>query len=151
MLIVPDDRKYRHRGYMDTGRDSEPRRHSVDEPRQPSTPGAPKGRSAGIDKSLAVVCKQCGQSVRDAGEIAADTVCSRCGQPLHSCRQCTFFDSSARWECSRNESIPQRVAVKTAGNVCPVYSPLASFDLTGSKASDSPSDARKAFEALFKK
>lgn len=121
------------------------------EPDRSSSPGAPRGRSAGIEKDLAVVCKKCGSSVPALDEIAPDSVCSKCGQALHSCLQCNFFDSSARWECSRNGRIPARVAVKTAGNECPEFAPAASFDLTGRKAADSPSDAKKAFEALFKK
>ena len=136
---------------MDTGRDSQPGPRTPDEPGKSSTVGAPRGRSAGTEKDLAVVCKKCGNQVRDFGEIKQDTVCGRCGRALHSCLQCNFFDSSARWECSQSSRIPARVADKNSGNACPAYSPAASFDLTGPKANDSPVDARKAFEALFKK
>jgi len=136
---------------MDTGRSSEPRPRSSSEPDRSSSPGAPRGRSAGIEKDLAVICKKCGSQIRDFGEIKPDSACPRCGQALHSCLQCNFFDSSARWECSQHARIPARIAVKNTSNSCPAYSPAASFDMTGRKASDSPTDARKAFEALFKK
>jgi hypothetical protein len=89
--------------------------------------------------------------VQGFDQISPETSCLRCGQAIHSCLQCNFFDSSARWECARNERIPARIAVKTAKNACPEFAPAASFDLTGRKAVDSPSDAKKAFEALFKK
>jgi hypothetical protein len=136
---------------MDSGRDAEPRSRAADEPRRSSTIGAPRGRTAGIDKNLVAACKHCGRQIREIDEITTASVCSQCGQPLHSCRQCRSFDSSARWECSENARIPARVPEKTAPNSCPVFSPSASFDLTGPKASDSPADARKAFDALFKK
>ena len=136
---------------MDSGRDDAPRSPKIDESGRSSAPGAPRGRSAGIEKDLAVVCKKCGNQIRDFGEIRPDSACPRCGQALHSCSQCRHFDSSARWECAENARIPARVAGKTVANDCAAYAPAASFDLTGRKASDSPTDARKAFEALFKK
>jgi hypothetical protein len=135
---------------MDTGRENDKPRAPAEAGRS-SAEGAPRGRSAGTEKDLAVVCKKCGNQVRDFGEIKRDSACPRCGQALHSCLQCSFFDSAARWECSQHARIPARIAAKSAANDCPVYAPAASFDLTGRKASDSPSDARKAFDALFKK
>jgi hypothetical protein len=148
---VADDRKYRHRGYMDSG--SSPSRG----PRSPEasppsrSEGAPRGRSAGFEKDLVVACKKCGQKASGLDPIESATTCSRCGNPLHACAQCAHFDSAARWECTQNAKIPARITVKTAANGCPVYSPLASFDMTGPKTADTPSDARRAFDALFKK
>ena len=136
---------------MDSGGERGARPRDPGEPDRSASPGAPRGRSAGIEKDLAVVCKKCGNPVQGLGEIESDSACARCGQALHSCLQCSFFDSSARWECSANARIPARVAAKGARNECPAFSPAASFDLTGRKAADSPSDAKKAFEALFKK
>ena len=137
---------------MDSGSDAPraPRGRAGEAP--PSrTEGAPRGRSAGFDKDLVVQCKKCGQRVPGLDEIAPATVCPKCGGALHSCAQCRHFDSSARWECARHAEIPARVAVKTAANDCPLFSPLAGFDLTGTRASETPSDARRAFDALFKK
>ena len=148
---MSDDRKYRHRGYMDSG--SEPSRgsRSRDDGVPPKSEGGPRGRSAGIDKALVVQCKKCGQTVRGFDDVTAGTVCPKCGASLHACAQCKHFDSGARWECRENARIPARIPVKTAANGCPVYEPLTSFDLTGAKAADNPADARRAFEALFKK
>jgi hypothetical protein len=117
----------------------------------PRTEGAPRGRSAGFEKDLVVQCKKCGQRIPGLDEIAPATACPKCGSPLHSCAQCRNFDSSARWECVRNAEIPARIPAKTAANPCPLFSPLAGFDLTGARAAETPADARRAFDALFKK
>lgn len=126
-------------------------RGRTDEGAPPRSEGAPRGRSAGFDKDLVVQCKKCGQRVPGLEEPVPGATCPKCGAALHSCVQCRYFDSAARWECSRHAEIPARVAVKTAGNECPVFSPLAGFDLTGTRAPETPSDARRAFDALFKK
>ncbi len=148
---MSDDRKYRHRGYMDSDR-SEPRGSGrrAEEEGPASSPGAPRGRSAGLDKELALACKSCGRKVRGFEEIRPDDVCPHCGAGLHSCRQCRHFDTASRWECAKNAELPARVASKTAKNTCLLYSPELSFDMTGSKAA-STDDARKGFENLFKK
>jgi len=146
-----DDRKYRHRGYMDSGSDASrgPRGHFESGP--PKSEGAPRGRSAGFDKELVVRCKKCGDAVRGLDAIEPDSPCPKCGTPLHACAQCRHFDSGARWECAQNTKIPARVADKSAANACRAFDALASFDLTGTKAVSTPTDARRAFDALFKK
>ncbi|MGH9443819.1 MAG: hypothetical protein ACRD16_16260 [Thermoanaerobaculia bacterium] len=148
---MADDRKYGHRGYMDSGRESGPKSRAPRENDRTTTPGAPRGRSAGVEKDLAVVCKSCGYAAPALDETRVDSVCRRCAQPLHACRQCRFFEPSAPRECLESARIPARVADKAAKNDCPVFSPATSFDLTGRKAADSPADARSAFDALFKK
>jgi hypothetical protein len=114
-------------------------------------PGAPRGRSAGTDKEAIVACKKCGEKIRGFEDLKPEDRCPRCGSDLHSCVQCVHFDTSSRWECRKSEKIPARISAKTARNVCVVFSPALSFDLTGTKAPDSPTDARAAFERLFKK
>ncbi len=137
---------------MDSGGEAPrgPRRRPDDGSPQRSE-GAPRGRSAGFDKDLVVQCKACGQRIPGLDDLAPGAACPKCGAALHSCVQCRHFDSSARWECSRSAEIPARIPVKTAGNECPVFSALAGFDLTGTRASSTPADARSAFDALFKK
>lgn len=148
---MSDDRKYRHRGYMDSGSSPSRGPRAPEDFAPPKSAGAPRGRSAGIDKDLAVQCKKCGQKAIGLDAIESGTLCARCGSPLHACAQCAHFDSGARWECTESARIPARVPAKTAANDCPLYSPLATFDMTGAKAVDSPADARRAFDALFKK
>ncbi|HEX4438434.1 MAG TPA: hypothetical protein VH854_00085 [Thermoanaerobaculia bacterium] len=143
---MSDERKYRHRGYQESDRDAPSRRPSGG-PRRDD--GAPRGR--GIDQSKAVVfrCKHCSEKVLDLEGVGFESVCSKCGASLHACSQCTYFDTSARWECT--QPIPARIASKSAANTCTFFAPAKTFDLMGSRAVATPDDARSAFDALFKK
>ena len=140
-----NDRKYRHRGYMD----SEGQSGGRSAPRPPKTDGAPRGRGIDLQKDVVFACRACGEKRRDFEEIHFDTRCGKCGAPLHACRQCAHFDTSARFECT--QPIPQRIASKTAANQCSFFSPARAFDLTGSRGAETPDDARAAFDKLFKK
>ena len=141
-----NDRKYRHRGYMDS--DSEPsRRRGGSGP--PRTDGAPRGRGADLEKAVVFACKACGEKRRDLEEIGPESTCRKCGADLHACAQCAHFDTSARFECT--QPIPERIPDKKRRNACRFYAPAQSFDLTGSRAEATPDDARAAFERLFKK
>ncbi len=141
-----NDRKYRHRGYMDSdgerpaGRASAPR---------PPRPEGPRGRGADQQKAVVFACRACGEKRRDLEEIVLDSTCRKCSAPLHACAQCAHFDTSARWECT--QPIPERIAAKKLSNACSFYAPARSFDLTGSRAEATPDDARAAFDRLFKK
>ena len=149
---MSDERKYRHRGYMDTGSPREPRsRGAGDDRERRSELGAPRGRSAGFDKELVIACKQCGETVRKLEALGAAEACAKCGSPLHSCLQCRHFDSALRFECSENMKLKERIADKKGANDCRWFEAATSFDMTGRKAADSPASARAAFEALFKK
>jgi hypothetical protein len=148
MDSVSDDRKYRHRGYMDSGdRDRGPRPKSG--PRPPRDEGGPRGRGIDQDKSVVFACRACGEKRRDPEEIRFDTVCGKCGADLHSCAQCTYFDGSARFECA--QPIPERIVSKKSRNTCTFYAPAQTFDLTGTRGAATPDDARSAFDRLFKK
>ena len=115
-------------------------------------------------------CTQCG-AVLQAGTTAK---CPKCGFDLHSCKQCAHFDPGSRFEC--RQPITARIPRKDEMNTCSYYtmsvrierattsSPAASFDGkaaggqgnsgTGNFTSGSSNrmeDARRAFDALFKK
>jgi hypothetical protein len=113
--------------------------------------GAPRGRGIDPSKEVVFACRGCGEKRRDLEEIRSETLCAKCGAPLHACRQCAFFDTAARFECT--QPIPKRISSKTAANQCGFYAPARAFDLTGSRsrAADTPDDARAAFDRLFKK
>jgi hypothetical protein len=142
-----NDRKYRHRGYQDSSDEVRPRGPRPDAPGR--TEGAPRGRGADQDKAVVFACKSCGEKRRDPEEIRFDSTCGKCGAALHACAQCAHFDTSARFECT--QPIPERIPSKKAPNTCPLYSPARSFDLTGTRASGTPDDARAAFDRLFRK
>jgi len=142
-----NDRKYRHRGYMDSSEEVRPRGPRPDAPGR--FEGAPRGRGADQDKAIVFACKVCGEKRRNLEEIRTDSTCERCGADLHACAQCSYFDPSARLECT--QPIPERIRSKKSRNSCGSYAPARSFDLTGSRAPETPDDARSAFDALFKK
>lgn len=144
-----EDRKYRHRGYMDSG-GNEPRERSRP-PADRERSEAPRGRSAGLDKDLVVSCKKCSTRITGVESVGIDDRCPKCSAPLHACTQCRSFDTASRFECLENEKIPARITDKNAANSCPVFTPALSFDMTGRKPSGAPSDARRAFDDLFKK
>ena len=118
-----------------------------------ATPSAggegPRGRGADIEKAVVFACRACGEKRRDLEGIRSDSTCVRCGADLHACRQCAHFDTSARFECT--QPIPARIPDKNVRNACRFYAPAKSFDLAGSKALNTPEDARAAFDRLFKK
>lgn len=150
------DRKYRHQGYQDGGgfskKSGEKRSQSPrPEPQRQRIEGAPRGRTAGGFGPEAFKCNQCGQVRVNLSELTPDETCGKCGADLHSCGNCRFFDTTTMWEC--RENITVRVANKHAKNVCTLFSPKIVRDLSADKgrSPQTPDDARKAFDALFKK
>jgi hypothetical protein len=144
-----NDRKYRHRGYQDDDRDREPQQRQ-----KPKTDGvkrydgAPRGRGLGAPTTVAFKCARCGHDVGDI-KVAADTTCSSCGSELHSCSNCSFFNTGARFECQK--PIAKRVESKSKANDCKFFKPKAVRDLKVETPGGSSNDPRAAFDALFKK
>jgi hypothetical protein len=150
------DRKYKHRGYQDGGsysphsggqaRPQGPR----PEPQRQRLEGAPRGRTAGGFGPEAFKCNRCGQLRQSLGELTFDETCVKCGADLHTCGNCRFFDTTATWEC--RENIPARIPNKHARNECTFFQPKIVKDLAADKGKiQTPDEARKAFDALFKK
>ncbi len=135
------DRKYRQRGYMDSGgAPKEKRPRAKAEPFGPKTPQMPGER-------MVTRCARCGKLLPD--EFDPKGQCPHCNFELHSCKQCAFFDTSARFECA--QAIPARIAQKDARNDCAFYSPRKTVERHTSPDAARTNDPRKAFEALFKK
>ncbi len=154
------DRKYKHAGYQDGGgygnkssgggqsqRPSGP----MPEFRSPRLEGAPRGRTAGGFGPEAFKCNQCGELRHSLGDMTTEDVCRKCGADLHTCGNCRFFDTTTTWEC--RENIPARVSSKHAKNECTFFQPKIVRDLSADKGKQpmTENDARKAFDALFKK
>lgn len=135
------ERKYRQRGYMD--RDKEERQ------KRPPRPQGPKEfRSRPMPGFHEVFrCAMCGSMV--SLKIEFDSQCPKCKADLHSCRQCAFFDTSARFECT--QPIPDRIPRKNMRNECTFFEAKKSVERETSSSSGRPKDARQAFNDLFKK
>jgi hypothetical protein len=153
------DRKYKHRGYQDgggsssysSGGGSRPQTPRPDVQRPQRMEGAPRGRTAGGFGPEVFKCNQCGQQRIGLDEPTTDETCIKCNADLHTCGNCRFFDTTTTWEC--RENIPARVANKHARNQCTFFQPKVVRDLAADKGKQllTPDDARKAFDALFKK
>ena len=162
------DRKYRQRGYQDDGRERGPR-PPLSNQKPEREPGAPAGarrissegarnpRMMGYREVAR--CARCGTIV-DA-QILSRSTCPKCQQELHACVQCTHFDPSARFECTR--PVPARLSPKDAANECTIFEGRTSWEReTTAAAAAQPSSgsaqpsgaasssARKAFDDLFK-
>ena len=113
--------------------------------------GAPRGRTAGGFGPEAFKCNKCGQLRHSLGDLTHEELCLKCGADLHTCGNCRFFDTTTLWEC--RENIPVRVSPKHARNECAFFQPKIVKDLSADKGKQlqTPDDARKAFDALFKK
>ena len=138
------DRKYRHRGYMDSDRESQPSRPQP-KPRDPARdhegPRSPRMMAFGET----VKCASCG--AKAPANIVSDSSCTNCRAELHTCRQCNYFDPSARFECSK--PITVKIVNKNARNTCELFMPRSVVERQTS--SGAPTDARAAFAKLFKK
>jgi hypothetical protein len=156
---MSDDRKYRQRGYQDSGqsRSSQGPRESA--PPRPK-PEGPRGRGLGAPTENVFRCAACGAKrlvSAEAGHpdfLALDATCARCGADLHTCTNCVSFDTSSRWECRRNAELPARIAKKSTRNECGLFAPRLAQEFGADR--DRPqgqagsSDPRAAFDALFK-
>ena len=139
------DRKYRQRGYMDNSHEPQrptPKPQQSQQPRERNEgPRSPRMMAFGE----AVKCSSCG--AKASRSIALESSCENCKADLHTCRQCTYFDPSARFECSK--PITTKIVNKNARNTCELFVPRTIVERETS--SGAPKDARQAFANLFKK
>lgn len=146
------ERKYRQRGYQD-----EPREPRSPRSEQPKREYAPRGQPPIQPKTFnmpgfreVIKCARCGAELTAAVAWSATGTCARCGADLHTCAQCTHFDTSAPFEC--HKPIPARVSPKDARNECTYFEPRSTVERETKSATTpgSPSSAKKAFDDLFK-
>jgi hypothetical protein len=139
------DRKYRQRGYMENDREPQrskpPSKPPQSRPRDREGPRSPKMMAFGEK----IKCSACGAKAPTT--INLDSSCPNCTADLHSCRQCTYFDPGAHFECSK--PITVRIVNKTTRNTCELFAPRTVVERETS--SGAPTDARQAFANLFKK
>ena len=154
------ERKYKQRGYQDTGkpeRKERPPAPSGGPPRQehigPRTPRM-------VGRVTRARCANCG-AVLPPG-FDSNGKCPQCQSELHSCKQCMHFDTGARFECT--EPIPERIPRKDVKNECTFFAMRTLVEKDTSPASSMPKpvaavptaglstdSARRAFDNLFKK
>jgi len=160
---MDSDRKYGQRGYMDSGRDSSgDGRRPEERPRQPG-PRLPLDVTGPrlprlVQSVTAARCYNCATMLQPDTDFRGN--CPKCGAALHCCKQCAHFEPSKLFQCLK--PIPARIAVKDQANECTWFGPSVTVarDATrgGSIAASGPtqsprgpSEARAAFDSLFKK
>lgn len=136
------DRKYRQRGYQDSGREPQ---HKIEKPVRKETFG-PRAIQMPGTRSVSR-CAQCGTVLQAFTEPVGQ--CPKCAFELHSCKQCSFFDPSSRFECT--QPISERMPRKDVRNDCTSYAIRVTMEKETSISAGRVDDARKAFENLFKK
>ena len=151
------DRKYGHKGYQDSSRDDRDR--DRDRKHAPVTPLTPEERAQQRSLRHAVQreanevlrCPKCGKNVAASGAVSTESRCPHCAAPLHACRACQHFDSSARWEC--RATITVHVADKSQANACSSFAARLVLDATGKRAGSSgaSNDPKSLFANLFKR
>jgi len=141
------DRKYRQRGYQDSGAGSGAKKE-FDKPSAPKKENTFGPRPMNMPGTRTVSrCAECGALLQNLTDPVGQ--CPKCGFDLHACKQCEHFDPSCRFEC--NQPIPVRISPKDKRNDCSFYSIRVMVEKeTSSKGSQRPNDARAAFDNLFK-
>jgi hypothetical protein len=162
------ERKYRQRGYMDSGRDhaSENGNRKEERPR-PAGPRPPLDVTGPrlprlVQAVTAARCFNCSATLGPDTDFRG--ACPKCGAALHCCKQCTHFDPSTRFQC--HKPIPVRIAVKDQANECELFKPRLTVARDAHQPGSntfgngvapnipeprSPTDARAAFDSLFRK
>lgn len=159
--------KYRQRGYQDDAHDERERPERPERPRRdPDLPGGRLSEPQRVIRSLR--CHHCGHFLPfeldargDVIPIPRDAACTHCSTAVHACRNCVNFDPLAHRECRKPVKITYR---KNVANDCDLFEPKLTAEMTrdssrpeggavASATAPAPrtqSDARKAFEDLFK-
>ena len=160
---MDQDRKYKQRGYMDTDRDRAERRDNAQKPRGPQGPRTmqdPNGpRLPRLVQAVAASrCFSCSTVLPPDIDFKGN--CPKCNAELHCCKQCSHFESSTRFQCLK--PIPARIPYKDKANQCDLFTPRVTVMREGAAQPSAPapaqsapvrnpSDARAAFDNLFKK
>ena len=126
---------------MDSAREPERPKPQQQKPQDREGPRSPKMMAFGET----VKCVSCGAKAPPS--ISFESSCTKCNGDLHTCRQCTYFDPGARFQCIK--SIPAKIVNKNARNTCELFTPRTVVERETS--SGAPNDARSAFAKLFKK
>ena len=92
-------------------------------------------------------CGACGAAL----PIATSTLeeCPSCRAAIHACRNCSYFDTSRRFECM--QPILERVTDKNARNDCDGFSLRVAVERDATPDGTRPSDVRRNFDNLFRK
>ena len=143
-------RKYDQRGYQENDRKQEPRREQNREqdrehgPRRRYGPREPRAVNMPSFHEVSK-CARCGRQIDTP--VGPNDICPGCGSALHTCGQCTWFDTASRFECG--QPIPARVGSKQGRNTCTFFEVRVTVERQ-THSSVAPRSARQRFDDLFK-
>jgi hypothetical protein len=160
------DRKYKQRGYMDSytapqGDGTRPDRDRRDRgPKPPLDVTGPRLPRM-VETVTASRCYNCATPLPSDYDFAGE--CPKCGVALHCCKQCSYFEPSTRFQCTK--PIPVRISAKDEANECTFFRPRVTVArdsvpaVSIARGAGKPevvtpktaNDARIAFDNLFKK
>jgi hypothetical protein len=161
------DRKYSQRGYMDSSgpRDNQSSGEGKPRPKGPKPPIDVTGPRLPrlVESITASRCYSCATTLPNGIDFNGN--CPKCNAALHCCKQCSWFEPSTRFQCTK--PIKERIAVKDAANQCeffrarvtvardsaPAGMVMRQAAVNGQQtvAPKTANDARIAFDNLFKK
>lgn len=164
---MDSDRKYRQRGYMDSAgpQDGQSSRDGKPTPKGPKPPLDITGPRLPrlVDSVTASRCYSCATAL--PADINFTGNCPKCNAALHCCKQCSWFEPSTRFQCTK--PIRERIAAKDGANQCEFFRARVTVARDSAPAGavirpvmgdrqqlvepKSQSDARIAFDNLFKK
>jgi hypothetical protein len=158
---MDQDRKYRQSGYMDSDRERTERREQ--KPKPPQGPRSMQDANGPrlprlVQSVTASRCFNCATVLPVSTDFNGR--CPKCESVLHCCKQCSSFEPSTRFQCVK--PIPARIPYKDQLNECTLFSarvtvmrdsPTLPSAAIAPLPNDvrTPSDARSAFDNLFKK
>ncbi len=143
-------RKYQQRGYQEDDREREPQpeqNRAQDREHGPRRRYGPREPRAVNMPSFHEVskCSRCGRQIDTP--VGPNDICPGCDSALHTCAQCTWFDTASRFECG--QPIPARVGSKQARNTCRFFEVRVTVERQ-THSSVGPRSARQRFDDLFK-
>src|SRR3954463_801656 len=157
---MDSDRKYRQNGYMDSG-ESKAFREDRSKPQGPRPPLDVTGPRLPplVQHVAASRCYNCATTLPPETVLTGN--CPKCNAELHCCKQCSHFEPSTRFQCTK--PIPARIPYKDKANECSLFSPRVTVMRDGIQPSSAPAssnsiapagvrtsnDARAAFDSLF--
>ena len=168
---MDSDRKYRQHGYNDSnsfnsngngggGNGQKPKPSGPRPPLDITGPRLPRL----VQSVTASRCYNCSAMLAAGSDFPE--VCPKCAAQLHCCKQCSHFEPSTRFQCTK--PIALRVVAKDQRNECPSFQPRLTVarDVSNAQSGNTTrnaipgvnappprnaSDARDAFDRLFKK
>ena len=99
------------------------------------------------------MCWKCGKPITEE-TISRNSECQFCHADLHSCKNCTFYEPGAHFDC--HETIEELIVDKERANFCDSFSVkrVATKDDSahcGKSTDEKAAAAKKAFDNLFGK